>query len=95
MRNLQTEWQKYYNVSRSTDEAHGDVHDAHEHSELEEAAGPVTDVVFHSDHEEAHKGEGAVAAELAQQVKVLCWIMTGPKNHESKVIFYLVNSKNI
>ena len=65
------------------------MHDAHDHSQLEDAAGPVTEVVFHSQDEEAHRGEDKVAADLAKKVKVLCWIMTGPKNHESKVKVYV------
>ena len=35
--------------------------------------------------EEAHKGENKLAAELAEKVKVLCWVMTGPTNHQAKV----------
>ena len=29
--------------------------------------------------------ERADADELAKKVRVLCWIMTGPDNHEAKV----------
>ena len=29
--------------------------------------------------------ERADADELAKKVRVLCWIMTGPDNHETKV----------
>ena len=58
----------------------GGVHDVHDadvhdpHSELEEAA-EVTEVVLHS--KEAQR-------EL-EEVKVLCWVMTGPTNHQAKV----------
>ena len=35
--------------------------------------------------EGAHQGEDKLAAELAEKVKVLCWVMTGPSNHKAKV----------
>ena len=60
-------------------------HDPHDHSELEGVSGPVREVVFHNKEEEAHQGEDNLAAELAEKVKVLCWVMTGPKNHQAKV----------
>ena len=41
--------------------------------------------MFHSKEEEAHRGEDKLAVELAKKVKVLCWVMTGPKNHQAKV----------
>ena len=41
----------------------------------EDAAGPLTEVV--SKEEEAPL--------VAEKVKVLCWIMTGPKTHQTKV----------
>ena len=41
--------------------------------------------MFHSKEEEAHKGEDKLAVELAEKVKVLCWVMTGPTNHQAKV----------
>ena len=91
----QSQWHSYYNGSsdnkgrESGVRVAGDVHDAHDHSELEDAAGPVTEVVFHSQDEEAHRGEDKVAASLAEEVKVLCWIMTGPLNHDSKVRLYI------
>ena len=95
MRDLQSQWHSYYNGSSDNNgrengvRVAGDVHDAHDHSELEDAAGPVTEVVFHSQDEEAHRGEDKVAASLAEEVKVLCWIMTGPLNHDSKVRVYI------
>ena len=44
-----------------------------------DAAGPLTEVVSPS-----NEGEAPVVAE---KVKVLCWIMTGPKTHQTKVRF--------
>lgn len=34
--------------------------------------------------EDFHKNEDTVALEIAKKVRVLCWVMTGPKNHQSK-----------
>ena len=92
LKDLDTQWRRFHNLNVSTqetdeDDLHDghDVHDPHDHSELEAAAGPVTEVVFHSKEEEAHKGEDKLAAELAEKVKVLCWVMTGPTNHQAKV----------
>ena len=45
----------------------------------------MKEVVFHSKEEEAHRGEDKLAADLAEKVKVLCWVMTGPSNHRAKV----------
>lgn len=39
---------------------------------------------FHGDDEDFHKGEDRIAQDMAKKVRVLCWIMTGPKNHQSK-----------
>ena len=47
--------------------------------------GPEEIVIFHSSNESIHKDEDIVARELAQKVKVLCWIMTQPDNHKGKV----------
>ncbi|XP_029056509.1 glycoprotein-N-acetylgalactosamine 3-beta-galactosyltransferase 1 [Osmia bicornis bicornis] len=58
--------------------------DPHHYSELESEVGPETEVKFHGADEDFHKGEDKVAQDLAKRVRVLCWIMTGPKNHQSK-----------
>ena len=54
----------------------------HSTSELEGVSGPDREVVFHSKEEETHR-EGK--AKLAEKVRVLCWVMTGPVNHRAKV----------
>lgn len=46
--------------------------------------GPETEIKFHGENEDFHKGEDEVAQNIAKKVRVLCWIMTGPKNHQSK-----------
>ena len=55
------------------------------HKELEGVSGPDTAVVFHSQDEEAHRDEDEVARRMKEDVRLLCWIMTGPQNHEAKV----------
>ena len=45
--------------------------------------GPKESVVFH-DSDTVHQGEDKVAIDLKEKVRVLCWIMTGPENHEKK-----------
>ena len=48
--------------------------------------GPNEIVVFHNTKESVfHKDEDGIARELAEKVKVLCWVMTQPDNHKSKV----------
>lgn len=42
------------------------------------------EVKFHGVDEEFHKGEDKVAQEMAKKVRVLCWVMTGPANHQTK-----------
>lgn len=58
--------------------------DAHTHEELQHEKGPTSEVSIHAGDEDSHKGEDAVAKELYGQIRVLCWIMTGPQNHETK-----------
>ncbi|KOB68943.1 Glycoprotein-N-acetylgalactosamine 3-beta-galactosyltransferase 1 [Operophtera brumata] len=46
---------------------------------------PIADVVEHGRDEPAHRNEDhSVADALAKKVRVLCWVMTQPKNHETK-----------
>ncbi|XP_052892260.1 glycoprotein-N-acetylgalactosamine 3-beta-galactosyltransferase 1-like isoform X2 [Anopheles moucheti] len=63
------------------------VSDPHTGNELREAAGPEQDVGQHAAHEEAHAHENAsLAHQLQQEVRVLCWVMTNPKNHKTKAL---------
>ena len=52
---------------------------------MEGVSGPEREVVLNSREEKAHQSEDKLAAELAEKVKVLCWVMTGPTNHQAKV----------
>lgn len=59
--------------------------DPHTSNELADAEGPERDVGYHKSHEEVHALENkTIAQQLYDEVKVLCWIMTNPKNHQKK-----------
>ena len=45
---------------------------------------PVQEISLHSADEVFHKGEATLADELAKKVRVACWIMTMPENHNTK-----------
>ena len=79
LRSLQSQWVQYYS---SEPPNHGH---AHSHEDLEDAEGPEEVIVFHNGNDSIHREEDGLARELAEKVKVLCWIMTQPKNHKSKV----------
>uniref|UniRef100_A0A336LUQ1 Glycoprotein-N-acetylgalactosamine 3-beta-galactosyltransferase 1 n=1 Tax=Culicoides sonorensis TaxID=179676 RepID=A0A336LUQ1_CULSO len=68
-----------------THAGHGGPSDPHSSQDLENAVGPETDVGTHNGHEEAHLHENiTLQKQLFDEVKVLCWIMTNPKNHITK-----------
>lgn len=59
--------------------------DPHSSNELQALDGPVIDPGTHRDDEEFHKMEDRrVADEIAKKVRILCWVMTNPSNHEKK-----------
>lgn len=62
----------------------GSEHDPHDHADLEGAKGPEQNVVFNDSAAHTHVGESAVAEKLFSKYRVLCWIMTGPQNHNTK-----------
>lgn len=58
------------------------VSDPHSHLDMEDENELETNMnVIREHHDEI---DNTIAKELEQKVKVLCWVMTGPKNHESK-----------
>lgn len=62
-----------------------DLRDPHNGVDLADAEGPEKDVGFHSNHEGAHAHENkSIAQQLYNDVRILCWIMTNPKNHQKK-----------
>lgn len=59
--------------------------DPHTSYEMEYMAGPTIDPGTHSEDEEFHNMEDAtVANKLYNEIRVLCWVLTGPKNHEKR-----------
>jgi len=54
------------------------------HNDLESLAGPESEVHLHSPDEWTHQGEASLAKEMAKKVRVACWIMTMPENHDKK-----------
>ena len=58
---------------------------AHSPEGIDANAGPlIGDVAMHSPEEWTHQGDDAKAKEMAKKVRVLCWVMTTPENHQSK-----------
>ena len=45
---------------------------------------PNAEIAFHSPDEWTHKGEATLANEMAKKIRVACWIMTMPENHDKK-----------
>lgn len=69
----------------SPDHHHEGNHDPHTGGELKFAEGPEKEGGNHDVHDEAHAMENAsVANKLYDEVRVLCWIMTNPGNHQKK-----------
>lgn len=59
--------------------------DRHHHSDKEYNQGPdISEMGGHGRDEQHHRGEDIEAQKLAKKVRVLCWVMTNPKNHEKK-----------
>lgn len=55
-----------------------------EHVDIDEDFEFKGHIQVHSDSEPAHQGGRKLADELYQKVKILCWVMTQPKNHQKK-----------
>lgn len=72
-------------ISSSDREPRPWLRDPHTGSDLADAEGPEKDIGYHYSHEEAHALENkTVAQRLYNEVKILCWIMTSPQNHQKK-----------
>ena len=54
------------------------------HNDLDNIPGPESEVHQHSPDEWTHQGEASLAQEMAKKVRVACWIMTMPENHDKK-----------
>lgn len=55
------------------------------HFEDDDGTGPENPLIGHGDMEEFHgNGEDMLASQLRRKVRVLCWVMTQPKNHAKK-----------
>lgn len=54
------------------------------HEGMAKLKGPDDPVRFHDQNEEYHKDEDALAQEVFKKVRVLCWVMTNPENHDKK-----------
>lgn len=54
------------------------------HDELDKKIGKVREIQFNDAH--MHHDDDRVAKNLSNSVRVLCWIMTGPQNLETKAI---------
>lgn len=61
--------------------------DPHTSRAMKFMAGPDLDPRIHNKSEEFHQMEDTtVADKLANEVRILCWIMTSPANHKKKAI---------
>ncbi|XP_005092719.1 glycoprotein-N-acetylgalactosamine 3-beta-galactosyltransferase 1 [Aplysia californica] len=57
----------------------------HSHGENDDLKGPENFVSWTDAHSHSHTHENnSVAKQLERQVRVLCWVMTNPKNHQTK-----------
>ncbi|XP_057658309.1 glycoprotein-N-acetylgalactosamine 3-beta-galactosyltransferase 1-like isoform X2 [Diorhabda carinulata] len=59
-------------------------HDFHNEDELDDVED-VGDVGQHGDNDTFHKmTDSSLAEALKEKVRILCWVMTGPSNHDTK-----------
>lgn len=71
--------------SHSRNEHHHHEYDAHNEDEMADISGPEGSVGEHNENDTFHHMLNYnIANGLKEKVKILCWIMTGPANHEKK-----------
>nr|XP_023027598.1 glycoprotein-N-acetylgalactosamine 3-beta-galactosyltransferase 1-like [Leptinotarsa decemlineata] len=57
----------------------------HREGDMDDVFGPKEEVGAHNDNDTFHKMTNTDLADaLYKEVKILCWVMTGPENHEKK-----------
>lgn len=60
-------------------------HDFHNEEDMDGLEGPNAAVGDHSENDTFHRmTDTSVADALYRKVRILCWVMTGPANHETK-----------
>ena len=89
IKDLQSQWRRIYNQN------HPDHSDPHSHEDMEDADTVDEVVIFHNTSESIHKDEDIIAKELSENIKVLCWVMTQPSNHVTKVRISINHDKFI
>nr|XP_023016950.1 glycoprotein-N-acetylgalactosamine 3-beta-galactosyltransferase 1-like [Leptinotarsa decemlineata] len=72
--------------NNSVDHDHEDKYeDYHRESDMDSVLGPKEEVGAHNDNDTFHKMTNTDLADaLYKEVKILCWVMTGPENHDKK-----------
>lgn len=73
-----------YLSSRSLQEVAGTYEEMHEEMDKRLSKNEVKEVLFEDDHK--HHDDDAVARKLAEEIRILCWVMTGPQNLDKKAI---------
>ncbi|XP_048755938.1 glycoprotein-N-acetylgalactosamine 3-beta-galactosyltransferase 1-like isoform X3 [Ostrea edulis] len=73
-----------YLSSRSLQEVAKTYDEMHEDMDKRVSEKDVKEISFDDEHE--HHDDDTVARKLAERIRVLCWIMTGPQNLQKKAI---------